>query len=137
MAVQSITINLPDQLYTHLYDRAKQTKRTVEAELVDVVMTVLPATNQLPDDLVQATAHLELLDNESLLRAARSTLARTISRETERLHLKQQRQGLTEIEAQQVSTLVRQYERLMLVRACAAALLKQRGYDVSKLLKHP
>ncbi len=33
--------------------------------------------------------------------------------------------------------LVRQYERVMLVRAHAAALLKQRGHDVSELPCNP
>jgi hypothetical protein len=43
-------------------------------------------------------------------------------------------QGLTEAEVQEAATLLRQYERVMLVRAHAAALLKQRGHDVSSLL---
>jgi hypothetical protein len=50
----------------------------------------------------------------------------------EDLHLKRQREGLTDAEAKTLDGLVRQYERTMLVRAQAAALLKARGHDVSR-----
>jgi hypothetical protein len=47
------------------------------------------------------------------------------------LHLKRQREGLTASEEQTVEALVHHYERAIPVRAQAAVLLKQRGYDVS------
>ena len=39
MTVQSITVNLPSALYNRLKRRAEQTRRTVEAELLEVVAT--------------------------------------------------------------------------------------------------
>ena len=50
------------------------------------------------------------------------------------LNRKQQREGLTDEEYRALDGLRRGYERVMVVRAEAAALLKQRGYDVSKLI---
>lgn len=137
MAIQSMNVKLPEQLYLSLRDRAKQSKRTVEAELIEVVAAALPLNNALPDDLAQAVATLDLLDDASLIRAAQSRLAAEISNETEQLHLKRQREGLTEQETQQLSVLVRQYERIMLIRARAVALLKQRKYDISTLIAKP
>ncbi len=137
MAIQSMNVKLPEQLYLSLRDRAKQSKRTVEAELIEVVASALPSNNALPDDLAQAVATLDLLDDASLIRAAQSRLAAEISNETEQLHLKRQREGLTEQETQQLSVLVRQYERIMLIRARAVALLKQRKYDISTLIAKP
>ena len=137
MAIQSMNVKLPEQLYLSLRDRAKQSKRTVEAELIEVVAAALPLNNALPDDLAQAVATLDLLDDASLMRAAQSRLAAEISNETEQLHLKRQREGLTEQETQQLSVLVRQYERIMLIRARAVALLKQRKYDISTLIAKP
>ena len=64
-----------------------------------------------------------------------SRLPSEVSRELETLHHKQQRKGLTDAEAQTLAALIRQYERLMLVRAQAAVLLKQRGHDVAGLIK--
>ena len=137
MAIQSMNVKLPEQLYLSLRDRAKQSKRTVEAELIEVVAAALPLNNALPDDLAQAVATLDLLDDASLMRAAQSRLAAEISNETEQLHLKRQREGLTDPETQQLSVLVRQYERIMLIRARAVALLKQRKYDISTLIAKP
>src|SRR6185437_10521771 len=54
--------------------------------------------------------------------------------ELEWLHVRRQRVGLTDAEAEAASALTRQYERTVLVRAEAAALLAQRGRDVSRIL---
>jgi hypothetical protein len=53
----------------------------------------------------------------------------------EQLHHKRQREGLTDVEEQTAATLTRLYERFMLVRAEAAALLAQRGHDLSGILQ--
>jgi len=75
-----------------------------------------------------------LLDDEALWRAARGSLPAAAATQMEDLHLKRQREGLTDSEVKTLDGLVRQYERTMLVRAQAAALLKERGHDVSQLL---
>jgi hypothetical protein len=87
----------------------------------------------LPDDLNQTMTSLALLDDEALWRAARSHLPPETADQLERLHLQQQRDGLSDAEVQELARLMRQYERSMLVRAQAAALLNQRGHDVSEL----
>ena len=94
----------------------------------------MPIADELPPDLAEAISPLALLDDEALWRAARSHLPAEASSQMEKLHLKRQREGLSEAEQQTLAGLVRQYERAMLVRAQAAALLKQRGYDVSELI---
>ena len=50
------------------------------------------------------------------------------------LNSKQQREGLTDEELKTLDSLRRGYERVMVVRAEAAALLKERGHDVSMLI---
>jgi len=99
-----------------------------------VVVTAVPVGDELPADLDEAISPLSLLDDDTLWRAARTHLPTKAAAQMEDLHLKRQRQGLTETETQILIGLVRQYERTMLVRAQAAALLKQRGCDVSELL---
>jgi len=69
-----------------------------------------------------------------LQRAARSHFSAEKAAELEVLHLKRQDEGLTEDEARRAAELTRQYERAMLIRAQAMALLMQRGYDVSGLI---
>lgn len=133
MAIQPVTLNLPSTLYNRLKRRAEQTHRTVEAELLEVVAMAVPVTDEIPADLEAAISSLSLLDDEALWQAARSHLPKEAADQLESLHLKRQREGLTEAEGQTLTGLVRQYERAMLVRSQAAALLKQRGHDISNL----
>lgn len=53
------------------------------------------------------------------------------------LHDKRDVEGLTAAEQEILATLLRQYERYMLVRARAAELLQEHGHDVSSLISSP
>lgn len=134
MAMQPVTLNLPGPLYKRLKRRADRSHRTVEAELLEMVVSAVPVADELPAELEDAISPLALLDDEALWRAARSHFPAEASAQLESLHLKRQSEGLTEIETQTLAGLMRQYERAMLVRAQAAALLKQRGHDVAGLI---
>ena len=137
MASQLVTLHVPDTLFSHIRKRAEQSQRSVEAEVLEVLATAVPADEQLPADLAEAVSPLSLLDDEALGRAARSHMPEQAAKQLEDLHLKRQGEGLTEAETLTLAGLVRQYERTMLVRAQAAALLRQRGHDVSTFLAAP
>ena len=134
MAGHPVTLDLPSTLYTRLEQRAAQTQRSVQDELLDVLAGALPAGDDLPGDLAAALAPLVLLDDAALWRAAQSRLSRAATARLAALHRKRQDEGLTSTEAVAAARLLRQYERAMVVRARAAALLMQRGYEVSSLL---
>lgn len=134
MSTQSVTICLPEPLYQLLKRRAEQAQRAVEDELLDVVTAAVPLEDELPPELTEAISPLSLLDDEGLWRAARTRWPEEAAEELEGLHFKRQREGLSALEAEKAAALLRQYERVMLVRAHAAGLLKQRGHDVSSLL---
>ncbi|WP_437992299.1 hypothetical protein [Sorangium sp. So ce145] len=134
MAVRAVTVNLPEPLYERLARRAQKTQRTVEAELVDAVITSLPdEPDELPADMADAIAALHLLGDEELWRAARQGLAPEKAADLEALHLKRQSDGLSASDVEALATLMKEYTRIMLVRSRSAALLKQRGHDVSVL----
>jgi hypothetical protein len=132
---QAVSVELPQPLYQWLERRAQKKKRTMEAEVVDVLAAAMPDADELPADLADALRPLALLDEPSLWQAARSHLAEEVAEQIERFHHKRLREGLTAAEAETLSTLVRQYEKSMLIRAEAAKLLKGRGRDVSGLLR--
>lgn len=134
MATQRVTLNLPEPLYQRLKRRAEQAQRAVEDELLDVVAAAVPVGDDLPAELTEALSPLALLDDEALWRAARTRLSADAAQALEELHLKRQREGLSASEADEAAALLRHHERVMLVRAQAAALLKQRGHDISVLL---
>ena len=137
MTVQTVTLHIPEPLYQRLKERAQRSNRPVEEETLDVLAAVVPATDQLPTEFADAVAHLTLLEDDALWRAARSRLAEEALTQLEELHFKRQREGLTDAEAQTLAALVRQYERTLLVRARATAILHQRGHDVATLLTSP
>jgi plasmid stability protein len=137
MSSQTVTLELPEPLYEQLQARAARRQRTVADEVLDVLTGASPATEALPDDLEQAIAQLVFLEDGALWQAGRSKMASDDVERLSELNAKRQREGITEAEQQESELLVRQYERSMLVRAQAAALLKQRGHDVSSLLAAP
>ena len=131
---QSVTLNLPAALYARLRRMAEDAHRSVEDELLDVVAAAVPDADELSADLAEAVSQLTVLDDAALVHAATAAMPVDAAEELERLHLKRQREGLTEAETQAAAALTRLYERTMLVRAEAAALLAERGRDVSRLL---
>ncbi|MEZ4295963.1 MAG: Arc family DNA-binding protein [Polyangiaceae bacterium] len=136
MAVQAVTVNLPEPLYERLALRASKAHRSVEAEIVEAVSTSLPSEpDALPTDMEEAISALHLLGDEDLWRAAGARVEPTKSQELEELHLQRQREELTATESERLARLMKEYNRSMLVRSRAAALLAQRGHDVSGLLR--
>ena len=74
MAHQTLTLNIPDDLYSRLEKRAAAANRTVEAEVLDVVAGAV-ADEELPADVAEALAALAVADDETLWQAARSRLS--------------------------------------------------------------
>ncbi|HRI67412.1 MAG TPA: hypothetical protein PK156_24380 [Polyangium sp.] len=135
MALQAVTVNLPDPLYQRLALRAGRAQRTVEAEIVEAVHSSCPdEQGELPTDLAESLAALNLLSDTDLWRAAKQHLEEEKSALIEELHWKRQREGLSVSESEALTMYMREYTRTMLVRSRAAALLKERGQDVAGLL---
>jgi DNA-binding helix-hairpin-helix protein with protein kinase domain len=135
MSEQTLTLTLPSSIVRMLQDRAEKTKRTVQDEIKEILVTAVPSATELSADLQEAISSLSVLRDDELWRAARSHLAEEDSAALEALHDKQrEREELSEAERQTLASLMRRYERAMLVRAQAAALLHQRGHDVSCLV---
>ncbi len=133
MAAHPVTLRLPAPLYDHFQSRAKRAHRSLEAELLDAVATVVDE-EKLPHDVAQALADLALLNDEELWRAARNRFSDEARSQLEALNLKQQRESLTSAEKETLEQLVHQYDHAVLLRAEAARLLKERGHDVARLL---
>jgi len=63
MSTQTLTLHLPDRLYARLQQRAQQSNRTLEAELVEVLSTAVPADESLPHPLAEEVARLDDMDD--------------------------------------------------------------------------
>jgi DNA-binding helix-hairpin-helix protein with protein kinase domain len=135
MSEHTLTLTLPATIYQMLKDRAEGSKRTVEDEIKEILVTAVPEAAELSADLQEAISSLSAMRDDELWRAARSQLTLEDAAELEALHDKQrEREELSEAERQRLTALMYQYERSMLTRAQAAALLRQRGHDISSLV---
>lgn len=130
----AVTLQLPVSLYDHFRNRAEQTQRSLEAELLEAVATAATDEEALPVDLEQTVADLQVLDDDALWRAARNNLSEETRDRLEALNLKQQREGFTLSEREEHSQLLRQFDRAILIRSQAIKLLKERGHDISDLV---
>lgn len=137
MTVETVVVRLPQDLLTHFQERAQQTQRTVEEELVAVLTAALAVDDEaLSTDVTDALASLVTLSDDALWQTARdSHLSPAAAAHLEELNQKRQRAGLSGDEQRMAETLIQQYERLLLVRAEALARLKERGCDIAPLLK--
>ena len=134
MSAHTITLELPASLYDYFKERAQKTRRSLEAEILDVVAAATPTSESLSAELEEAVARLETVGEDELWRIARSRLTSTESSRLEELNLRQHEGGLGDAERQEIAGLLRKYEETILLRAEAARHLAERGHDISQLL---
>jgi len=132
MAVRSVTVNLSDILYRRLQRAVARTHRSMDQVLSDAASALVSDVGTLPTDLQTALAQMAFLNGAALWQAARrSALQPEQQRRLQTLHDKQQRSELTPSEQAEEEALRKLYRETQLVRAHAAVLLKERGYDVT------
>lgn len=131
-----INLPLPSQVYKRAQLRAAKRQRSIEDELAEVVTQALAADDEfvgLPLDLAEEVKQLAFLDEQYLWVVAKRTVAEKQSERMETLIHKLHREGLTQNEQQEMQQLQQLAHRVMLLRAEAAVLLKQRGHDIECL----
>ena len=145
MALQTLTLRLPDSIYQRLVDLAQKSDRPLEEETVSLLNSALMTDAELVADIsdtrsaqvTQRLNQLSLLTDEELWSAATSQASEHDNDLMQELLEKQQRQGLTLDESEQVQMLSNHFNLIMMVRAKSAVLLAERGHDVSKLAVAP
>jgi hypothetical protein len=131
MTTHSITIDLPEPVYRQLAQLARETNRSVNDLLLDTLSTMATEADDLPPQARLSMVRMTLMSDDDLFRAAKTTLLPEQHQRLEELHLKAQSEGLSAEERQEEQALLALYHDTMLIRAQAAVLLAQRGYDVS------
>jgi hypothetical protein len=131
--VTRLTIDVPDDLYQRLVERARRSNRSVRAEILDAIASTDQEEIGLPPSLEKELAAMAEANDERLWEIGRTRLPDEYIAEIEELREKSGAGGLTSAEEDRLAWLVQEADRVMLLRAEAAALLKQRGYDVEPL----
>lgn len=131
MAGLPVQIELPPDLYRQIKEAADRAKRPVDEVLTEAVAAVAPVVDSAPGPLKSALAHLAYLNDAALWQAGRAAMAPEQRDRLEALHELKRRRPLQDEEAAEEEALVSLYRETLLIRAQAAVLLKQRGYDIS------
>lgn len=131
MLTESVTLQLPVNLYRRIQAAAQTEQRSLETFLLDAVAAALPLLNDLPPTLANDVHNLTLLNDAALWRAARRTWTASQQEQLDELLYAKEAGTLDEKGQQSLDQLLAEYDRLILMRAQAALLLKQRGYDVA------
>ena len=131
----NLNVYLPDDVYQRLKERAEGDQQTIEAKVRDIVTAAI-TDDAIPADLEADLEALKTADDATLWHVAETNrLSRRESKEIEELHFKRGRgEALTTEERLRLAAGMLHYNRAMLMRAEAAALLKERGHNIDKLL---
>ncbi len=134
--MSAVSLQLPSKLYQKVQKRAANTNRSVEDEIIAVITNALDAHDDLanlPVNIAEQLKQLHFLDNDSLQQAAQKSVETEKAERMQELALKQQAEGLTELEIQEANNLKDYANLVMMVKAEAAVLLKERGIDIPNL----
>lgn len=134
MIAEPLAITLPASLYDELQQRAALKQRSKEDELVRTLDEALPSTAGI-SEIEAIVASLGAMDDAALWRLAESRVTGADSSRFDELADKRQRVGLDDAEMREAQGLVAQHDRVLVVRAEAAALLRRRGHDVGRLVR--
>jgi hypothetical protein len=128
---QTVSVELPEPIFRRLRHIAELTQRSVEEVLATTIDAALPQTPGVPVEVADDLAALALLSDAALWSAAESTLAPEDQRRLKQLTQDGESRQLSEAEEAELAQLIDAYDRAVLRRAKALALLAQRGYNIS------
>jgi hypothetical protein len=129
MSSQELILQLPQSVYEQVRRAAERSQRPVAELVTEALIAAAPAIAS-NEGISASLAQLAYLNDAALWQAARSTMSLSQRQSLAALHDKLQRTALNLQEQEDERLLVKLYRETILVRAQAAVLLKQRGYDV-------
>jgi len=130
MAMNSVTLQLPESSYKRAQRDAMLLNRSVEDLLASMLNSALPALDDTSTNLDEEMAQLATRSDDELWRVARRQMrAEDEALLHDLLDLKAEQKLSTE-EAQQLKNLHHEAGRLLVLKSQAYALLHERGYSV-------
>lgn len=131
MAVQTITLDLPEDIYRRLQHAAKATRQPLEDVVFQTIRGNLPpSVEDLPPELQGELVPLLDLNDQTLWSIVEEPLPPDQWRRHEQLLRKNQSGRLTNAELQELARLRAATDRFVFRRSYALALLKWRGYTL-------
>ena len=131
MTTRTVTLRLPESLYTRLQQAAQATRRSLDDVLLHAIQVGSPPRwEDAPAEFQADLAALDRLEDEALWRIARSRKTEADMERYQEL-LDRNADGLLSAdERDELVKLRTEFDRFMLCKVHAAALLRWRGYRV-------
>jgi hypothetical protein len=130
---QRLVLDLPSDVFAKLERAAEQKRRSVHDEAVQLLTRVVPEDELLPPRTRIALLNLATLADTDLWRAARKRPSTRAVGLWRALLAKRRTEPLSEGEQRTLDELEESFDRIALIRAEAALLLKDRGHDIASL----
>jgi len=131
MSEKMVTVELPASIFRKLQRAAELTYRPLGELLTSTLNAVLVAPSGLPADLADELAAMHVLSDDALWSATRPSLAAAEQHRLQHLNHAAGERPLTQAEEAEQTALIHAYQRSLLRRAQAPAILAQRGYQIS------
>lgn len=129
----ALTVQLPEDLFQSLQRIAQAIQRPIEEIVLCAMTTRLPASEGLPDEIIENLASLELLDAAALRQVMLSSVPPQPAQVLCELLRQQQNSALSVAAQEELDELLREADLLLLRKARAALLLRLRGNHVPSL----
>ncbi len=136
MSLNKVTVTLSDRLYRRLQAMATENNQNIADILVagaEAMFLLEEDEAQLPADVADELAAMRYYSDEALWQATQPHLSPTQQTRLEELTHRQGVESLTEAEQKELDMLLADYDRSVLYRAQAFALLTLRGHTIPDL----
>ncbi len=131
---ETVVLQIPEALYQRLAITAGATQRSLEDVILQALQIGSPPTwKDVPEEFQTDLASLDRLDDNSLWQIANSKKTILEMERYDFLLSKQQETELSDSEKLELEQLHTDSDRFMLRKSQAAAILKWRGHNVSRL----
>ncbi len=136
METTTVTIDIPERLYRRLQWVSEATNRAIPDVLIATTEAVFARNTDdtgLPDELADELAAMQLFSDQALWDATKPILSTEQQERMRELSQEQQERVLSPVEQDELRGYVSAYDRAVLRRAQAFALLALRGHTVPDL----
>ncbi len=127
---QTISVQIPEPIFRRLRRMAEITNRSVEDVLATTVSVALPPDMDLPADLADELAAMTMFSDDALWVATKTSLSPAQQRRLSQLTHAGGSRKLTTAESSELTHMLESYDRSVLRRAKALAILAHRGYEI-------
>ena len=128
MSEQMIAVRVPESAYRRLKHAAGITHRSFDDLLLDVMNVALSVPVELPEEITDDLAAMSILSDDALWAASESSLSPAQQRRLGQLNQAGGSRPLTPAEKDEQAESLELYDRSVLRRARALALLSLRGF---------